>query len=204
LKLTWIAMAMATTLGPNALAGGEDNSRESTALRVQIYDYADLDAAVLGRFLSLAQKNLASTGMSVQVRLCRGNGALSCDSVSAESAQSPVVRIIAGGAKTMKDARLEPLGQSFADHDGGTVASVFVAPTRDQAAGANMAWITILSYAAAHEVGHLLLGNRAHTSRGVMKASWDLGDYTAMDQNQCHFTKEQSEILASRYGNTGR
>ena len=193
-------MALAATFGTSALAGGADNPRETNALRVEIYDYADLEASALGRFLALTQKILASTGMSVQVSLCRGSGAVSC----AGSLQPLVVRIIAGGAKTMNNARLEPLGQSFADHDGGTVASVFVAPTRDQAAAANIAWITILSYAAAHEVGHLLLGNRAHTSRGVMKASWDRGDYTAMDQNQFHFTRQQSEVLARRYGSARR
>jgi len=197
-------MALATTFGTNALADGANSSQESTALRVQIYDYADLDAAVLGRFLSLTQKILAGTGMSARVSLCRGNGSLPCEPVGAESAQPLVVRIIAGGAKTMNNARCEPLGQSFADHDGGAVASVFVAPARDQAAGANIALITVLSYAAAHEVGHLLLGDRAHTSRGVMKASWDRSDYIAMDQNHFHFTKEQSEILSRRYGNTGR
>jgi hypothetical protein len=110
------------------------------------------------------------------------------------------VRIVAGNAKEMENARREPLGQSYADHRGGTMASIFLAPARDQAAAANVPWVLVLSYAAAHEVGHLLLGDRAHTSRGLMRAHWDRGDYMAMSQNRLHFTNEQALILADRYG----
>jgi hypothetical protein len=122
--------------------------------------------------VTTAQQILARTGMSVQVGLCRGNGAVSCDNQAGER-QPLVVRIIPGGAKTMSKVRSERLGKSYVDHDGGIVASVFLAGVRKQAAAANVPWITVLSYAAAHEVGHLLLGDRAHTSRGVMRAQWN-------------------------------
>jgi hypothetical protein len=52
-----------------------------------------------------------------------------------------------------------PLGLSFADHEGGTYASVFLAPVRTEAAEQDFPWVTILAYAATHEIGHLLVGN---------------------------------------------
>ncbi len=189
---------MTLALGTNLLADGTNGSRETAALHVQIYDYAELEPAALGRFVSLTQDILASTGMSVQVSLCRGIGALPCNGAT-RAAAPLVVRIVAGDAKIMKNVRREPLGQAYADHNGGTTASVFLAPVREQAAAANIPWIVVLSYAAVHEVGHLLLGDRAHTARGVMKAGWDRSDYMAMSQNRCHFTNEQALILASRY-----
>ena len=51
-----------------------------------------------------------------------------------------VVRIVAGDAKTKKNANRPPLGQSFADHNGGTNATVFVRPVKDQAAATSVPW----------------------------------------------------------------
>jgi hypothetical protein len=64
----------------------------------------------------------------------------------------------------------------------------------------NHPWITVLAYAAAHEVGHLLLGDQAHTPQGLMKASWDNQDFGAMTQGGLHFSLEQTRELATRYG----
>jgi hypothetical protein len=66
---------------------------------------------------------------------------------------------------------------------------------QDQAAAAGVPWVVVLAYAAAHEVGHLLLGS-AHTPRGLMKAEWDGRDYEAMNQNACRFDEKQSGQLA--------
>jgi hypothetical protein len=185
-----------------ALASGSDSTQERGALRVEIYDYANLEPDAVRGIVTTTQQILARTGMSVQVSLCHGNDAVSCDNPSGEGLPL-VVRIIPGGAKTMSNVRSERLGQSYVDHDGGIVASVFLAGARKQAAAANVPWITVLSYAAAHEVGHLLLGDRAHASRGVMRAQWNRNNYMAMSQNQFDFTSEQSKILARRYGHTG-
>lgn len=220
MKFTLIVMVLTAILATKASAGGSDGgeqsgtvsteigtdnlppsaARETAVLHIGIYDYATLEPAALGHFLSLTKDILARTGMSVQVSLCRGNSAVACDGVAGIS-KPLVVRIVAGDAKTMKNAGREPLGQSYADHNGGTMASIFLAPARQQAAAANVPWVLVLSYAAAHEVGHLLLGDQAHTSRGLMKANWDRSDYIAMSQSHCHFTNGQALILASRYGN---
>jgi hypothetical protein len=183
-----------------ALAGGSNTVfAQTTTLRVQIYDYSNLEPDALEHFLSLTQDILASTGMSVQVSLCRGNGAFSCEDV-AGIPRPLVLRIVAGDAQSMKKSRRPALGQSFADRDGGTLASIFLAPVREQAVAANVPWVLVLSYATAHEIGHLLLGAQAHTSRGLMKANWNRSDYMAMSQNQCHFTHEQALTLATQYG----
>ena len=141
------------------------------AVDVQIHDYTNLDPNSLGPFLSSIRNILASTGMSVKVSLCRGNGALPhCLSGISETL---VVRILDGYAKTTKNARGETLGESYSTAAGGTLASIYLGSVHQQAHAANVPWLTALSFVAAHEVGHLLLGTRAHTSRGLMKAVWD-------------------------------
>jgi Zn-dependent peptidase ImmA (M78 family) len=71
---------------------------------------------------------------------------------------------------------------------------------QDAAAEANVPRDTVLAYAIAHEIGHLLLGDNAHTPRGVMKGNWDRKDYEAMNQRQFHFIEGQAHQLASRFG----
>jgi hypothetical protein len=103
----------------------------------------------------------------------------------------------------MKNVRLEKLGMSVADHDGGTYATVFLKPAEEKASDANLPRTTVLAYAAAHEVGHLLLGE-AHSSRGLMKATWDQNDFQAMAQNGFHFSPEEVRELTGRYGSSHR
>jgi hypothetical protein len=60
--------------------------------------------------------------------------------------------------------------------------------------------LIVLAHAAAHEIGHLLLGDEAHTPGGLMKALWNHNDFQAMNQNRFHFTSEQIPVLVGRYG----
>jgi hypothetical protein len=175
---------------------------QTPSIRVQVYDYAHLEPASLHRFLSLTQDILSDTGISVQVNLCQGNSATPCKS-PVDASRTLMITILAGDATHRSNSRRPALGQSSADRNGGSFASVFLASIRDQAAVAGVPWVIVLSYATAHEVGHLLLGAQAHTSRGLMKANWARSDYEAMYQNHCHFTHEQAQLLVRRYGNGG-
>lgn len=70
-----------------------------------------------------------------------------------------------------------------------------------QAAGAAQEYATpleqVLGLAAAHEIGHLLLGENAHTSSGLMKASWGAGELKQGSLGNLLFTAEQSERIRS-------
>jgi hypothetical protein len=181
-----------------ALAGNAKTlTAQSSAVQVQVYDYADLKPEFLHNVVALTQQILAGTGLSVQVQLCRGGLAVSCNG---QSGRNLVVRVVAGGSKTNDSVLRSPLGQSMADHQGGTYASIFMERIQDAAAEADVPRDTVLAYAIAHEVGHLLLGDNAHTPRGVMKGNWDRKDYEAMNQRQFHFIEGQAHQLATRFG----
>jgi hypothetical protein len=170
-----------------------------TVDQVQVYDYADLNPGSLHKVVALSEEILAGAGLSVQVELCRGNLAVPCESETG-SLRRLVVRVVAGGSKINDSVLRPPLGQSLADHEGGTYASVFLERVQDAATEANIPWEVVLAYATAHEVGHLLLGAEAHTARGLMKASWGREEYEAMNQHRLHFIDEQVHQLAKRYG----
>jgi hypothetical protein len=113
------------------------------------------------------------------------------------------IRLVSAAPSSYKKARWQHLGQSIADHEGGTYATVFLDLVEDAAANAGLPRTLVLAYAAAHEVGHLLLGDDAHTSDGLMKASWKSEDFQAIALNRFHFSPRQAEELKHRYG-TGR
>ena len=177
-------------------------SAQTVAVEVHVYDQAGLQPPTFQKLVTQTQKILAETGLSIQVKPCGRSVSVVCESQT-YGTRYLVVRVVAGGPKKMQNVRRPPLGLSFADADGGKYASVFLERVQDEAASSNIPWITVLAYATAHEIGHLLLGNQAHTPRGVMKATWDRIDYEAMNQNYLHFSEEQIRQLRSRYGSAG-
>jgi hypothetical protein len=62
----------------------------------------------------------------------------------------------------------------------------------------------VLGYAAAHEIGHLMLGSRGHSIKGVMKETWSPSDLREMAVHEFWFagelnqTHKASRILLSR------
>jgi len=170
---------------------------QTAMLRIEVYDYATLELKTLRQFLSSLEEILAGSGLPVRVSLCRGSLALSCN---AEDGAGLIIRIHPGEARNVKDFRRPPLGVSFAGHGGGAYATVFLQASKEAAAAANVPWVVVLAHAAAHETGHLLLGDQTHTPRGLMKATWNRNDYEDMVQNRLHFTDEQARQLASRCG----
>jgi hypothetical protein len=172
-------------------------SAQASAVQVQVYDYTGLSPAVFHEFVARTQDILSRSGVSLEVDAC-ARGAEPCESRTGGSRQI-VLRVIADTGRSMKNVRLEKLGMSVAGHDGGTYATVFLKPAEEKASDANLPRIVVLAYAAAHEIGHLLLGD-AHSPQGLMKATWGANDFLAMSQNDFYFSSEQSRKLANRYG----
>ena len=174
-------------------------SAPAAALQVQVYDYTGLRPVALHAFITQTQEILSGAGISVEVDACpRGVSAL-CESRRG-SLRQVVIRVVARAPRNSNQFRRQHLGQSIATHDGGTYASVFLELAEEEATETNLPRILILSYAAAHEVGHLLLGDEAHTPQGLMKADWETDDFRAMAQNRFHFIPEQARELNRRYG----
>lgn len=174
-------------------------AQAAAALQVQVYDYAGLSPAALHELIARIQQILTSSGLSVEVDTCARGGEAPCESRSG-SGRQVVIRIVSALPGEEKNSRWQHLGQSIAGHDGGTYATIFLHQVKDQAAEANLPWVVVLAYAAAHEVGHLLLGDQAHSARDLMKAHWEKDDFQAMAQSRLHFSSDQIQELKNRYG----
>jgi len=158
-----------------------------------VYDHAGLSPAAMQSFVNQTQGIFSEAGVSLPIHIC-GTG-YACE-IDTKPAKILVLRIVLGRSHQMNNTLRSPLGQSFADHRGGTYASVFLEPVQQQAADNDVPWPTLLAYAAGHEIGHLLLGDQAHTPRGLMKAHWDKNDFVDLKQDRLHFSKDQAQQLA--------
>jgi hypothetical protein len=185
------------------LAGGTTTvSAQTVALQVRVYDYSGLSAGALRSFITGTQRILTEAGISAEVVACAVGVATPCESRQGSSRQV-TIRVVASAPSSYKNARWQHLGQAIADHDGGSYATVFLDLVEDAAGNSGLPRMLVLAYAAAHEVGHLLLGDDAHTSEGLMKSSWKSEDFQAIALNRFHFSPRQTEELKRRYG-TGR
>jgi hypothetical protein len=60
----------------------------------------------------------------------------------------------------------------------GTLATMFVDRVEWLASQAGADAATVLGFAIAHEIGHLLLGTNAHAASGLMRAVWSRHHYS--------------------------
>ena len=197
-KEVWCAMPNGNIVPGVLLA--KKPSAQIPGVEVQVYDYAALELSTLQKFARSTQEILSRTGISINVVLCERTTTGSCE--NPDHREKLLLRVLPGSAKKMNNALYSPLGQSFADHSGGRYASVFLECVQDQARETNIPWLTVLDYAAVHEIGHLLLGDQAHTPRGIMKGRWDVNDYVDMAQGRLQFSDEQIRQLRGRYASS--
>jgi hypothetical protein len=175
-------------------------SAQTPAVEVEVYDYTNLNAAVLRQFVATTQEILATSGVSLEVDVC-ARGGEPCER-HAGSSRLIAISLVADAPKGQKKVRWDTLGQSITSHEGGTYATVFLKRVEAIASEENIPLNVVLAYVAAHEMGHLLLGSPMHSKGGLMKADWGSDDYLAMAQNRFHFSPEQTRELTSRYGNS--
>ena len=176
------------------LGSGGIRCAEPAALEIHIHDNARLTPKMLGQSVARLAAILGATGVSVDVRICRGDADLGCQ--DSKVARTVKLFIVPRAGKIMKNVRRPPLGETVVSEAGADYALIFLPTVQDNALAWDVPWPVILACAAAHEIGHLLLGANAHTARGLMKASWDRNDFVAMAQDAVHFSTEQRQAIA--------
>jgi hypothetical protein len=106
-----------------------------------------------------------------------------------------VLHIVPNG-RTMRAA---VFGEAFLGEGGhGRYADVFY----DRMANAGRTWGTkvarLLGAVSAHELGHLVLGSRAHSVAGIMAPIWEEDSLRRVGMGTLLFSKEQSALMRTR------
>jgi hypothetical protein len=94
----------------------------------------------------------------------------------------------------------DAFGVAFLGSDGiGRYADVFFDSIRRLQAGQSVASLPeVLGHVIAHEIGHLLLGFKAHSSTGIMHARWSAAELQSMAMGRLVFNEEQRKTLLNR------
>ncbi len=139
--------------------------------------------------ISAAQKDatriLAAAGVSLDWQPSTKPGGLS-------------LRLVAQRIVPAKD---EALGYSFVDPTSGEQGHLadLLYPAIEQTARQWQAGVsTILGAVMAHEIGHLLLDSHAHSSSGVMSASFGYTQITQAGKGELLFTADQAARIRSQ------
>jgi hypothetical protein len=135
---------------------------------VRVYETAPLDPSVKTAALNLARTTLSAAAVDVSWKPC-GPGAAPCDRPPAGELVLRIVR-----STVRYDRRSLPLGDALVDTTSADaiLATVYLDRVVHVAKAVRMDTRTLLGYAIAHELGHLLLASSTHNTRGLMRPIW--------------------------------
>jgi hypothetical protein len=91
------------------------------------------------------------------------------------------------------------MGMTLGDtHDTGGLAFVFYDRVLQSAHEREQDVARLLAYAMLHEMGHLLLPPPAHTSSGIMRATWNDDDLRQITDGSMQFTTAQQSAIRAK------
>ncbi len=180
-----------------AQEAGGDGAETKPTITVRIYNYPHVSQERIGRASQVAARILHAAGIKTKWVDCKGpNGEVTGN---AECARND-------GPATMT---LKIVTQEMARRYGFGLGVLGFAPMTERAKNPTEAYVfyelvedicerepvephMLLGIAAAHEIGHLLLGSNSHSASGLMRARWDGRDLALARVGQFGFTREQA------------
>lgn len=207
-----ILMLSALTL--SHMAQAHDSPRGPDVLKITIYDQANVQRAILLEAITQLRVIFREAGVALAVAV---GDAHDEDAALFTYVSSPDRnRAREAGCQAMRDIRvkivaLSPaglnasvLGQSSPFARAGVNVRLFSDHIQQGAAGHGALYETVLSYAMAHEIGHVLLRSGGHRPRGIMSAVWTAYEYSQMDRGGVLlFTSDEVKEMSANLGGIG-
>lgn len=163
---------------------------------VRVYETAQLDPSVKTAALNLARTTLAAAAVDVSWKPCGpGAGAALCDRPPAGELVLRIVR-----STVRYDRRSLPLGDALVNTSSADaiLATVYLDRVVRVAKAARMDTRTLLGYAIAHELGHLLLASSSHNTRGLMRPIWRDEELRSARSADWSFTAQEIAAIRRR------
>jgi hypothetical protein len=185
------------------LAGGRSTAAadlESGRVTVRVYDAVGLDANIRSAAFATASRAFAAAAVELSWTVCPRAGAMPpCDRPPTGEL---VVRIVRAAAAHPKST--VALGDALVDGSAhtATLATIYANTVTRLADAAEVPYGTVIGYAIAHELAHLLLASNAHSERGLMRALWRYEDLrSAQDENWTFSAADAAALRARVRGN---
>lgn len=165
---------------------------------VRLYDVSGLARDEVRQAAQAATDSLAPALVSITWLECRRNdGAARCERPM--RAGELAVRVVRSGVAIDGRGRL-PLGDALVDEPSGTgaLATIYTDRIEWLAQASSTRTSTLLTRVIAHELGHLLLGSRQHSARGLMRAAWSIEDVRRTRPGDWEFTVPEAKAIHAR------
>jgi hypothetical protein len=189
-----LGTAIASILLCASISGAQAN--EPGRIKVMVLDSVGLPTSALARTEKEAARIFGSASIQVQWINCQKKGE-SENCHHAPLADEFMLHIVHHG-KTKTDL---VFGEAFLGEDGsGKYADIFFDRIRDASNPPELDTAQLLGAVAAHEVGHLLLGSRAHSSAGIMQPVWEKECLRRVWMGSLLFTRKQAQSMEQRFG----
>jgi hypothetical protein len=197
--------ATSTILGLMAVSafGSAQQPVNGPRLTVRVYDFVNLSPASRNELAATANRVLSQAGVVIGFVACYSGGMDSGHpACTGPPGPADLILRILPPRQTVKS---EQLGYAAMTPEGGAYISVFLKAKALRARGSYLSEGTLLGYAVAHEVGHLLLGADSHSPAGVMRSLWDPRDKERMARGLLLFNPgEASRMRGTLIARVGR
>ncbi len=176
-----------------------DKAGPSLRINVRVFNYAQVSPETWNLAQEVAARILYQTGIETHWLQCSLASEGKLTPAACEQPAEPsdlVLRLVPVSAATRAHFGYGTLGIA-AQPEKGTPgsASVFFSRVEELAKGGTASVPVILGHAAAHEIGHLLLGSNSHSPLGLMRARWSRQDLQNAAAGSLLFMPGQAEAV---------
>jgi hypothetical protein len=159
----------------------------SIALVLQLHNFAGAPASIVAG----AEREVARVyaGIGVPIEWVRG------DAPDAAARQPIHVVVVDRESGALRRTRDTILGATMWTGNGTPAVYVFYRRVEAEARRHGVSLPLVLACALAHELGHVLMPERGHSSEGLMRACWNGDDFHSANLGQLRFNREQIAVM---------
>jgi hypothetical protein len=190
-----LGVLLALGTGP---AWSKDPPVVGVAVSISVYDDARVGPEMVAQAEEIAAYVFHRAGIEVHWLNCDGTeqGSQIADSCGLAVFPTNLQLRIVRRPRALKP---DTAGIAYLSDGGfGCYSEVFVQPVEELRHTYAASASSMLGYAAAHEIAHLLLGTNSHSVRGIMRARWLPQDIVNAQMGRLFFDSAQGEAMRKR------
>jgi hypothetical protein len=195
-----MAMTVAARAAAAAQAAPTGGRQPGLELTLRVYNYAPAPHTVLGESERQLKSVFTRGGISTVWLDCfadpKGSGQASACSQPA-GPTDVVVRLLNRSMSNRLTVEGEPLGfaMPYSREELLNVVNILYDHIEQAAGNGGASAGQILGVAIAHEIGHLLLGPKAHAVAGIMRAQWGVEDLALASRGCLFFGRQEAKHI---------
>ncbi|MGA2755328.1 MAG: hypothetical protein ABSE53_16330 [Terracidiphilus sp.] len=197
---TWMG-GLAIAAAACGTTGWAEGPARTATITLRVYDYVQSKDAALKQAEAEASAILATGGVSARWVDCPTSHAVLKDFPDCQSALQVtdyVVSILPAAMADRLEHSEDALGSANESAAGFGRAQIFYGKIRMMTGGDTAPFSALLGRVMAHEIGHLLLGDNAHSRTGIMQAAWSDRELGMRAGAEMVFTEKQSHRIETR------